>query len=86
MKFVHLSFPLLLIASWQVGAQERLPGPPPPQNIDTQKFCVYSGQLYSIGALIEVGENLLECRVVPSTSDLVEAGARWTRLNSGATD
>lgn len=84
MKIVYLSLSLLLIISMNVVAQERVPGAPPPENINTEKFCVYSGQLYSIGALIEVGDHLLECRVIPSTSALVEAGARWARLNSGA--
>lgn len=50
------------------------------QTIDTEKFCVYASQTYSVGALIEVGETLLECRMLPATSDLVEAGPRWASV------
>lgn len=52
------------------------------QQTDTRGFCVYADEKYSVGALIQVGETLLECRMLPATSELVEPGARWARTTA----
>lgn len=84
MKLLDATLALACLSTAVATAQE----PPQVQNrsqdIDTQKFCVYAGRLYSIGALIEVGEAVLECRMQPSTSELLEAGARWATVYSEA--
>lgn len=79
MKCMHLGLTLLLlfmssVATAQASARAQT------EEIDTTKFCVYAGKIYSIGSLVEAGGALLECRAMPSTSELVEAGARWARL------
>lgn len=50
------------------------------QDFDDTKFCIYNNGLYSLGAMIEVGDAMLECRFVPSTVEGVSAGAQWVRL------
>lgn len=86
MKPLHTTLgAVILLASVAVTAQQRFGGDNNTnQSVDTQNFCVYAGQEYSIGALIQVGDQMLECRMVPSTSELVESGARWTTLYSDA--
>lgn len=87
MKHIRLSIVLLALTSLSVAnAQEGSVRQPErqqsndSQEINTNKFCVYAGSLYSLGAVIAAGDEMLECQMLPSTSELIEPGARWTRL------
>lgn len=48
--------------------------------VDTNKYCVYSEKLYSLGAIVAVGDQLLECRYFPEEISGVAPGARWDRM------
>lgn len=49
--------------------------------IDTNKFCVYEGNVYSIGSVIEASGQSLKCDYSSTNFNGIPSGAYWANVS-----